>query len=52
MQTSSTIGEKITIIRAGKMIYKENGILSFYRGIGSPLLALTILNTLNLDQDL
>jgi hypothetical protein len=47
MQTSSTIGEKITIIRAGKMIYKENGILSFYRGIGSPLLALTLLNTLN-----
>lgn len=45
--TSSSSGEKISITKAGRIIYKEGGIYGFYRGIGSPLLALTILNTLN-----
>ena len=48
MQTSSSSSSgNITITRAGSLIYQEGGILAFYRGIGSPLLALTILNTLN-----
>ena len=28
-------------------IYSESGVLGFYKGVGSPLVALTILNTLN-----
>lgn len=48
MQTvSSSSSGNISIIQAGRIIYKEGGIMAFYRGIGSPLLALTILNTLN-----
>lgn len=36
-----------TMNQAGKSIYANGGVTSFYRGIGSPLVALTILNTLN-----
>jgi solute carrier family 25 (mitochondrial carnitine/acylcarnitine transporter), member 20/29 len=42
MQTSH-----LSIPNTIQIIYKESGINGFYRGIGSPLLALTILNTMN-----
>jgi hypothetical protein len=40
-------GSAISLSQASSLIYYEGGISSFYRGIGSPLLALTLLNTLN-----
>lgn len=36
-----------SMFKASRLIFKENGIMGFYRGIASPLLSLTILNTLN-----
>ena len=36
-----------SILSIGKTIYYEGGLLGFYRGMASPLLALTILNMLN-----
>ena len=36
-----------SIFGASSAIYKDGGIPGFYRGVGSPLLALTVLNTLN-----
>lgn len=40
-------GSTISLSQASALIYNEGGISAFYRGIGSPLLALTLLNTLN-----
>lgn len=42
MQTSN-----ISIFTAIRATYAEQGVLGFYRGIASPLLSLTILNTMN-----
>ena len=42
MQTSL-----LSIPQAFQEIYYESGFLGFYQGVGSPLLALTVLNTLN-----
>lgn len=36
-----------SMFKASRMIFRENGMMGFYRGIASPLLSLTILNTLN-----
>lgn len=42
MQTS-----QVSIISAVRSTFSEQGVLGFYRGIASPLLSLTVLNTMN-----
>jgi hypothetical protein len=44
MQTSS---DRRTMFGTFKKIYQSEGVSRFYRGVASPLLALTILNTMN-----
>ncbi len=46
MQAGQT-GTKAGMLSLGRKIVKEEGVLGFYRGVASPLAALTILNTLN-----
>lgn len=43
MQTTSN-GSALGVTR---LIFKEGGLMSFYRGVGSPLAALTVLNIMN-----
>ena len=35
------------MIQTGRSIYRNDGFIGFFRGVASPLLALTILNTMN-----
>lgn len=36
-----------SMLQSAKLIYSDGGVMNFYRGVASPLVALTILNTLN-----
>ena len=44
---SANLPYTLTMKQASSILYSEGGILAFYRGLASPLVALVILNTLN-----
>lgn len=44
---SANLPYTLTMKQASNILYSEGGILAFYRGLASPLVALVILNTLN-----
>lgn len=46
MQTGKTLGQT-NLLRVGSQIVKKEGFFALYKGIGPPLLSLSILNTLS-----
>ena len=44
---SANLPYTLTMKQAKNILYSEGGILAFYRGLASPLVALVLLNTLN-----
>ena len=40
----------ISIPKTVRVVFSESGVLGFYRGMASPLLSLTVLNTLNFSK--
>jgi hypothetical protein len=47
IKTTMQVSHSKSMASAAKNVYKEGGIPGFYRGVASPLAALTILNTSN-----
>jgi len=39
--------QNLSMLKAFRNIYEKDGVMSFYRGVTSPLIALTILNMMN-----